>query len=319
MKLWFDTDPGVDDALALALILACPEIELVGVSTVFGNASVAQTTSNARRLLRLMGHPAIPVHAGAAAPLLGASRFAPEVHGGDGLGGLAAGLPEPSQPLQALPAAAAIIAASHQHAQLHLAPVGPLTNIAEALRLDPSLPERVASVTVMGGAFGLQGHNGNVTPAAEANIHNDARAAAEVFSAPWRQLRLVGLEATHSVPLSPQQLQALKGAGAVGHLLWQAVQPYTEFYFQCYGKRMLVAHDATAIAALLLPQAFQWRRGPVRVVEGGLAHGQTLQDWQGLGDASWRAQPPHEAATATDAEAIAQLCLRAWTSFPKET
>jgi purine nucleosidase len=319
MKLWLDTDPGVDDALALALILGRPEFELVGLSTVFGNASVAQTTRNAQGLLSLMGHARIPVHSGASEPLLGASRFAPEVHGGDGLGGLAVELPEAREAVQPMPAAQAIVAASHQHDQLHLVPVGPLTNMAAALRLDPTLPERIASITVMGGAFGLNGHSGNVTPAAEANIHNDARAAAEVLAAPWQRLRVVGLEATHAVPLSPDQLRPLQSAGAVGRLLWRAVQPYIDFYAQCYGKTMLVAHDATAVAALLVPDAFHWRRGPLRVVEGGLAHGQTLQDWQLLGDANWRSLPAHEVATAVDEQAIAALCLRAWTSFPKET
>ena len=315
MKLWYDTDPGVDDALALALILGTPSIELVGVSTVFGNAPVACTTDNALRLLRLMGRGQLPVHIGAAQPLVGEARFAAEVHGNDGLGGVAAQLPPVQVAAQALAAAEAIVAASHHHADLHLAPVGPLTNIATALRLDPTLPTRIASVAVMGGAFGVHGHAGNVTPAAEANVHNDALAAAEVFAAPWRQLRVVGLDATHCVPLAAAQLQPMREASAVGRFLWQAVQPYIAFYAQTYGRATLVAHDATAIAALLQPEAFTWRQGPVRVVQGGLAHGQTLQDWQGLGDSAWRALPAHAVAIEADAQAIAALCLQAWTSF----
>ena len=93
MKLWFDTDPGVDDALAMALIAARPEFEWIGLSTVFGNASVAQTTANALRLLQHLGRADVPVHAGAAAPLVGSARYAAAVHGGDGLGGCADSLP----------------------------------------------------------------------------------------------------------------------------------------------------------------------------------------------------------------------------------
>ena len=180
LKLWFDTDPGVDDALAMALIAARPEFDWVGVSTVFGNAGVAVTTQNALRLLALLGRAAVPVYAGAAQPLAGNARFAPGIHGDDGLGGCAAELPGPSRAAERKPAAEAIVRASVDHANLHLVAVGPLTNIAQALRLDPQLAQRVASLTVMGGAFGVNGQSGNVTPAAEANIHNDARAAAEV-------------------------------------------------------------------------------------------------------------------------------------------
>lgn len=312
MKLWFDTDPGVDDALALALILARPEFELVGLSTVFGNASVAQTTRNALGLLALFDRPDLPVHAGAAAPLVGSARYAAEVHGGDGLGGLADSLPTPSRAAESRSAAEAIVRASHAHADLQLVAVGPLTNVALALQLDPGLAQRLGGLTVMGGAFGQQGQSGNVTPAAEANVHNDARAAGQVFAASWSQLRIVGLDATHCVRLQPAQLDGLREAGPRAQWLHRLVKPYMTFYGEYYGEPMLVAHDAIALLPLLVPEAFQWRRGAVRVVEGGLAHGQTLQDWQRLGDASWRALPAHDVALAADAEPISSLCLRAW-------
>jgi purine nucleosidase len=315
MKLWFDTDPGVDDALALALILARPELELVGLSTVFGNVSVAQTTHNALRLLAFMDAPDVPVHAGAAGPVQGAARFAPEVHGGDGLGGCGADLPAPLAAPAAASAVEALIEASHRHAgALHLCAVGPLTNVALALRADPSVTERLASLTVMGGAFGLQGWAGNVTPCAEANVHNDPRAAAEVLAAAWHTLRLVGLDATHSVCIPVAHLAPLQQAGPVANFLWRCVQPYAGYYRTRTGQAALVAHDATAVAALLQPSLFTWRRGPLRVVEGGLAHGQTLQDWEGLAksDPDWQQLPHHEVAIATDAESLTQLCLQAW-------
>jgi purine nucleosidase len=154
LKLWLDTDPGVDDALALALIVGHPGLELVGVSTVFGNASLAQTTSNALGLLAMLDAGHVPVHAGASEPLVGLGQFAPHVHGGDGLGGVASELPSPTSPLQVAPADQALLAASARWPDLHLAAIGPLTNLARALRLDPHLPNRLASLTVMGGAFG---------------------------------------------------------------------------------------------------------------------------------------------------------------------
>lgn len=317
MKIWLDTDPGVDDALAMALIAARPEFAWVGVSTVFGNAEVAQTTRNALDLLARLGRPEVPVHPGAAMPLKGRPRFAPEVHGGDGLGGqsaaLRAGLSGAALQAAHLPADEAIVQASLAHEALHLVAVGPLTNVALALRRDPGLAARVASCTVMGGAFGEGGQQGNVTPAAEANIYNDATAAAEVFAAPWRQLRTVGLDATQCVRLRPELVAPLANAGGpLAAWLHAAVTPYMDFYASAYGASMLVAHDAIAVAQLLVPEAFRWRRGAVRVVEGGLAHGQTLQDWQRLGDADWRALPAHEVALSADPEVIGSLCVRAW-------
>jgi purine nucleosidase len=302
MKLWFDTDPGVDDALAMALIAARTEFEWIGLSTVFGNASSAQTTSNALRLLERLGRDDVAVHAGADAPLVGSARYAAEVHGGDGLGGRADSLPAARREADSLPAAEAILRASREHRGLQLVAVGPLTNIAAALRLDPGLAERVGGLTVMGGAFGQQGQSGNVTPAAEANIHNDARAAAEVLAAPWSQC----------VRLKPAQIEPLREQGGLAQWLYGIVEPYMGFYGQYYGEPMLVAHDAIAVLPLLAPDAFHWRRGALRVVEGGLAHGQTLQDWQRLGDAAWQALPAHEVAVAADPEIISSLCLRAW-------
>ncbi|MFO1253921.1 nucleoside hydrolase [Inhella sp.] len=314
MKVWLDTDPGVDDALALGLILARSEFELVGLSTVFGNASVQQTTRNALRLLSLFARHDIPVHAGAAQPLQGQARYAVAVHGDDGMSGLAERLPPARAQAQAQHAAEALLAASRAHADLHLLAVGPLSNVALALRQDPALAGRVASLTVMGAAFGCHGYTGNVTPCAEANIHNDARAAAEVLAAPWRALRVIGLDATQRVRIALPELEPLRQAGAAAELLWQAAQPYAGYYQTRDGLAALVAHDAIAVAALLMPEAFSWRHGPMRVVEGGLAHGQTVQDWQGLarGQAEWDALPAHAAAVDADAQALTELCLQAW-------
>jgi inosine-uridine nucleoside N-ribohydrolase len=106
----------------------------------------------------------------------------------------------------------------------------------------------------------------------------------------------------------------LAEGNAAQRLLWAASQPYAGYYATRDGENALVAHDATAVAALLAPEAFTWRTGPIRVVEGGLAHGQTVQDWQHLGGADWRELPHHAVATDTDAETLTLLCLEAWQS-----
>ena len=186
-KVIFDTDPGIDDACALALVAASPALELVGITSVFGNAPVGTTTRNALYLRRRYGLAA-PVARGAARPLACPPRDFPAfIHGENGLGdfplpGLAETGQDPADRPHALDAAHFIVE------QLRAAPgeitliaVGPLTNLALALDIDPGIASLVAEVVVMGGAFGTAGRPGNVSPVAEANIYNDPHAADRVF------------------------------------------------------------------------------------------------------------------------------------------
>src|SRR5690606_16152363 len=179
IPLLIDTDPGVDDALAMLMAFADPRHEVVGLTVGAGNVGLGHTVANALRLCEVAGRGGGPVYPGCDRPLLHPAPDAAYVHGADGFGD--AGLPPAAQAAQAQHAAQAIIALSHRHAgRLLLATLGPLTNLALALRLDPTLPGRIARLVVMGGAASA---HGNITPAAEFNVYFDPEAAHIVFSA----------------------------------------------------------------------------------------------------------------------------------------
>jgi purine nucleosidase len=274
-RILFDTDPGIDDALALAMLARDARAELVGISTVFGNAPVALTTANALALCRRFGI-GVPVAQGAARPLQRAPRAFPvHIHGRDGLGDAALEPAESARQAEATDAAAFICAMARQHAgELTLVAVGPLTNLARALALDPGLPRRVQRVVVMGGAFGTLGHHGNATPVAEANVYCDPHAADAVFGADW-PLTVVGLDVTHQVPLRSDDLDALgRHGGPAGAYLRAISRGYEAFYAQRDGG--IPMHDASAVACALDPSRFGMRRGALRVVTEGTAPGQTL-------------------------------------------
>ena len=171
----FDTDPGIDDAMALLMLARDPRARLLGVTTVFGNASIDTTTRNALALCERFGID-VPVARGAARPLVRHTGDYPDmIHGRDGMGnvGLAAAT---RQRAEALPAPRFICEMAKRHeGELVLVAVGPFTNLALALAHDPSIVDRVKAVVVMGGAFGTHGHGGNVSPVAEANVFNDPR------------------------------------------------------------------------------------------------------------------------------------------------
>ena len=203
-----DCDPGHDDAMALLLALASPELELSAVTTVAGNQTLEKVTANAIRVLDVAGETDIPVAAGAERPLIHPARAAGEVHGETGLDG--PDLPPPSREPEPLHAVELI--ASKLREQPHtLIPVGPLTNIALLLALHPELHDRIERIVVMGGAYGL----GNVTPSAEFNLWVDPEAAHRVFSS-GLNVTMVGLDVTHRAMLSAAKADALREQGHAG-------------------------------------------------------------------------------------------------------
>jgi inosine-uridine nucleoside N-ribohydrolase len=302
MKILFDTDPGIDDAMALLMLARDPRAELVGITTVFGNAPIATTTANALALCEHFGIDA-PVSRGAAQALALPPRgFPEEIHGRDGLGNV--GLPAArARVLDALPAPDFISAMARRHSgELTLVAVGPLTNLALALQLDPDLPRHVKQVVVMGGAFGLKGHGGNVTPVAEANIFSDPHAADRVFTTAW-PVTLVGLDVTHEVLMHTDYLDALgRDGGMQGRFIRDITRCYEDFYNARTGGGIF-SHDASAVACALDPSAFTLRRGAVRVVTEGLALGQTIQAPLGLkfGAIDWDGHPPQTVCIGVDA------------------
>jgi purine nucleosidase len=299
-----DTDPGVDDAMALALLARHPLAQLVGITTVYGNTHVEQTTHNALALCERMGL-SVPVAQGASRPLLKPAGHGAEfVHGEGGLGGVK--LPAAKRRPDPRRAATLISDLARAHSgDLVLVPVGPLTNIAIALNQDPELVRHVRRVVVMGGAFGTQGHWGNVSPFAEANIANDPHAADQVFAADW-EVQIIGLDVTHQVLMDTAYLQALGAQGGdLGQLLYASSRHYEGFYNARTGGGIF-SHDPTAAACALDPSLCTFREGPVRVVLDGPSEGQTLQALPQVAVpwGAWSGRRPQQVAVGVDAPRV---------------
>jgi purine nucleosidase len=308
MPVIFDTDPGIDDAMALYLLARHPALDLRAITTVFGNASIDVTSRNGQLLAALFDQQ-VPVAKGAAGPLhVDAEReFSVHVHGDDGVGGMAAMIEAEVPALDARPAYQLICEmVNAEPGVITLIAVGPLTNLALALRHDPGIAAKVHRVIVMGGAFGTAARCGNVTPVAEANIINDPEAADLVFSADWPVV-IVGLDVTHETVMSEAYLSALQGRGGrVGDFLWQATRHYQDFYSSVDGINGVYAHDASAIVFAIEPAAFTLRAGPVRVVTEGIARGQTIQDFRKPSGAvtPWSGCPAQQVCIAVQAERV---------------
>ena len=243
--LYFDCDTGIDDALALAYLLASPEIDLLGIGTVSGNTDNVTAATNTLNLLGLVGRSGIPVAIGERDPMVGEYHGGvPHIHGHNGVGNVE--LPASAVSPVDESAAELLVWLSHEYAgDLEIVTVGPLTNIARALELDPELPDRIKSITIMGGAALVPG---NITPLGEANIANDADAAAIVLRATW-PIVLVPLDITleHTFEESHRQ-QLLASDRPMAQALGNILDIYFEFYIDLYGHRSSALHDPLAAA-----------------------------------------------------------------------
>lgn len=279
-KLILDCDPGVDDAMALYFALAHPDIELLGISTTFGNVSTVQATRNALYLCALAQRH-VPVCAGVSSPLRKAPvQPDPEIHGADGLGEQGERTLHTDAPDERSAARFIVEMARAHPGELSVVAVGPLGNLTQALRLEPHLPQMLKRVIVMGGTIT---EPGNVSPVAESNIWHDPHAADLVFTA-GLPLTMVGLDVTHRVlmPLALFERIAARHRHAATDALLHAVRFYADFYGQqsgelaqqhaCYG------HDVLAVMALVQPALLGTESGRVRVATEGLAEGQTIMD-----------------------------------------
>lgn len=284
-KIILDTDPGVDDAMAIAFALCHPELDLLGLTTVFGNTSIDFATRNAQYILEVIGAREVAVARGAAAPQVQTPHAPPDfVHGQDGLGNVwpAGGvtLTPASRHAEVAPLDAAdfiIDSARRFPGEITLVAVGPLTNIAEALAREPDLPAMLHELVIMGGTL----HEpGNVSPLSEANFWNDPHAADDVLAGDW-PASIVGLDVTHRIMLSDDHLGRLRDdASETGRLLWETSRFYVDFYASRAqsvggeGRRECAMHDAAAIARVIAPDAFETVRGGARVIPDGMAVGQ---------------------------------------------
>lgn len=278
-KIILDCDPGVDDTMALMYAALHPEIELLGVGTVWGNVDVVTGTRNAIHTLEMVGAGHVPVAQGAAKSLHGGNfEYAPYVHGDDGQGnafdGAATGPAAATSAPQQL-----IDLARANPGEAWIAAVGPMTNIAIALALEPELPKLVAGISIMGGAALAPG---NASPAAEANIWHDPAAAAAVFEADW-PIVMAGLDATMQVLITPERRAVLDAGGRAARYMSAILQFYGEFCAGTFGTWTATMHDTIAVAAAA--GTLTVRQAPVVEVHvdasGGPSHGATICDMRG--------------------------------------
>lgn len=307
-KVIFDTDPGIDDAMALLFLHASPEVELLGITTTFGNGTIETTTRNSLYLAERFGIE-VPVGRGAGAPLIGEAAEPPDfVHGGNGLGEVEIPSLVSRQP-DLRPAHRLIIDLIRAHpGEVEIVAVGRMTNLALALREDPGIVPLVKQVVIMGGAFGLNGVLGNVTPAAEANIWGDPLAADEVTGAAW-PLTMVGLDVTQKTRMPTPFLRALANeAGEAGQFIWEISRFYEDFHLKG-GIDSIYVHDSSAVAYLLKPDLFETRGGAIRVVCDGLAFGQTIQKPANrhFPPGAWGGRPEHRICTDVNPEEVRRL------------
>jgi inosine-uridine nucleoside N-ribohydrolase len=296
-KILIDTDPGIDDAMAIFYAALHPDIEIVGMTSIFGNVTTNIAVRNAIVLAEKVGQP-IPVAKGADKPLvMEPNDVSDYVHGVEGFGTMAA-QPIKSKPLNE-PAHEFICRMINENpGEIILCPIGPLTNIALALEHDPTIVTKAKAVYIMGGGL----NQGNVTEFAEANIWNDPHAADAVFEANWI-VTMVGLDVTTRVQCVPTDFVKLAvSAPEIGGFLNEAVQFYMDFYATHYGKRGCDMHDPTAIIAITDPQYFTIENHALEVIVDGARVGQTLRSTD-------PSRPKHKVPMVVDAQGVKQRFL----------
>jgi purine nucleosidase len=270
-----DTDPGIDDAVAILLTLASPELEVLGLVAVAGNLPLAETAQNARSIVELAGRPELPVYAGCPRPL-GRTRIAAEdAHGAGGLGDLVLEPPRlPPRPEHGIFFLIDKLREAKPQS-ITLCALGPLTNIAMALIAAPEIAAGIAELVVMGGA---SHGRGNASPAAEFNIHADPHAASVVFDS-GIPITMVPLDVTEEVRSTAERIAPIRALGTrCGEATAALLGPR-----RALGKPPMAMHDPCVIAYLLAPELFRWREANVAIeTQSALAIGLTLIDWRGI-------------------------------------
>jgi inosine-uridine nucleoside N-ribohydrolase len=294
IPILLDCDPGHDDAIAILLALASPELELLGVTTVAGNQTIEKTTSNAIRVLEFVERGDIPVAAGAARPLVREPFVAAYVHGESGLDG-----PDlPPARAQPVEQHAVDFLAEHVSGRTLVA-TGPLTNVA--LLLDRHPEARPSRIVLMGGSIA----EGNVTPAAEFNIWADPEAAAQVFAS-GLDLTMIGLDVTHRALMTPDHADRLRPTGRTGRMVAELHDFFHRFHVETYGFDGSPIHDAVAVAFVFRPELVETKHRHVAIeCESELCRGRTVVDvWLRTGK-----EPNADVAVGIDGEAFLELLL----------
>jgi pyrimidine-specific ribonucleoside hydrolase len=293
-----DCDPGHDDAIALLLALASPELELLGVTTVAGNQTLEKTTANALRVLEFVGRGDVPVAAGADRPLARELFIGAYVHGESGLDGPALppprGAPVEQHAVDFL--AERILGAG---SAVTLVPVGPLTNVALLLARYPEAAGNIERIVLMGGAVA----EGNVTPAAEFNIYVDPEAAWRVFRS-GLPVTMIGLDVTHRALMTHDHAERLRASGSAGRLVAELYDFFVGYHLRTYGVEGAPIHDAVAVAQVLRPGIVETVPRYVDVdCESQLCRGRTVVDlWHRTGE-----EPNADVGVGIDAEGFLEL------------
>ena len=307
-KVIFDTDPGVDDAMALLFLVRHPEIDLVGVTTTFGNASIETTTRNAQFLKREWKFAA-PIAKGYGQKYLASGeiyRYPAYIHGDDGLGNIGVPATIDDVPVDPRPAHQFIIdTVKANPGEVTIVAVGRMTNLANALKDAPEIAGLVKEVVIMGGAFDVPG---NVTPAAEANIHGDALAADVMMTAPWKVVA-IGLDVTLKTIMSRPTLAALATKGGPDVALLDRISQFYIDFYDGQAPNSMVVHDTCACVYVVARELFTTRSGAVRVVIDGVGEGKTIQKPDGMifGKSVWDDAPSQLVCTDVDAAGVMAL------------
>ncbi len=305
-KIVLDTDPGIDDAMAIFFAFQAKEIEVLGLTTVYGNVPVSMASQNALSLVELAGLD-VPVCKGVSMPWVGKeSTYAYFVHGEDGFGNI--NHPPPKGKLDPRSSAQIIVDMVKQYPnEVTLVAVGPLGNLALALRLAPEIEHLVKAVNIMGGAALVPG---NVTPVAEANIWNDAHAAEIVFSAKW-PINMFGLDVTYDLPFRPDFVKTLaKVNPTLGAFVEKSSAFYTDFYSQGKSEPECYFHDAFPIAYIMNPDLFTMTQGHIRVGTDELHRGQTsFAPLNSTKSDHWLNAPVSKVATAVKHDELTKLFI----------
>ncbi|WP_135505442.1 nucleoside hydrolase [Roseovarius aestuariivivens] len=300
-KIIIDTDPGQDDAVAILLALASPELDVLALTCVAGNVPLDLTTCNARKIAELAGRPDLPIYAGCDRPLARPLVTAEQVHGASGLDG--PDLPEPSMPLAKGHGVDFIVDTVRREAPgtVTLVAIGPLTNVATALTRAPDISARLGRIVLMGGAHFA---GGNVTPAAEFNIHVDPHAAKLVFAC-GAPLTVLPLDVTYKALVTPARTTAFRDIGTpVGTAVAALTDAPHRHNTEKFGAPGVPLHDPCTITYLLRPDLFRGRHINVEVETGSdLTLGMTVADWWGV---TTRA-PNATFLTEVDADALFSL------------
>jgi len=305
-KVIIDCDPGIDDAMAVILAMQYSGFEILGITTVFGNASLLQGTNNALRIVELSGKN-IPVYQGAEKPLTVPQAPPPVfVHGNDGLGNT--NQPGPKIKAQQKSAARFIVDMAKSYPGLvTILAIGRLTNLAEAIKLDTNLTRNVKEVVLMGGTLYVPG---NVSPVAEANVSGDPHAADIVFTAGWK-VTMIGLDVTTKVKLNDNILLRIKDKNTrYGAFIFLITRFYMNFHkIVNHIEGGFYVHDPSAVMYLIDSSLFKTKMGPIRVVTEGIAIGQTIMpayDYQ-LKLQPWMDKPVVTAATDVEVELFLKI------------